>query len=276
MWRNNSTRYPFVFELREGSCAFIIRYGASRLYILGLQVCGEILGERFTGITNIRGVWDFKTFLQGIRPRAADKGIQTKFSLQLKATEDGSKIQVRHKAAVDVRVPFGPFKVMLPDSQRPDAIPHRDAVPPVCAAKRWPEFEAEIVPTLRKFYKEEFMHPVHIPEADRKEMLDFFTHGPDPPATPGWIAWDDVVENSDTEVEDTTTTTAEFPFPVGTWVAFEFSDRVYPGTIEFIHADVDPPECRVKFTDGDMGDYDADEIHYAVQLYQRDFQSSVQ
>jgi len=29
----------------------------------------------------------------------------------------------------------------------------------------------------------------------------------------------------------------------------------------------------VEFTDGDRADYDADEIHYAAQLYQRDFNS---
>ena len=28
---------------------------------------------------------------------------------------------------------------------------------------------------------------------------------------------------------------------------------------------------RVEFTDGDKADYDGDEIHYVVQLYQREF-----
>ena len=60
-----------------------------------------------------------------------------------------------------------------------------------------------------------------------------------------------------------------FPFTVGTWVAVEFDDGAYTGTIVELYED--EQLCRVEFTDGDSADYDADEIHYAVQLYQRDF-----
>jgi len=271
------------------SCMFVV------------QICAQILDERFAGITKIRGVWDFKTFLQHIRPVAASKGIQTKFSLQFQVAEDGSKIMCRHKGAVDVRVQFGPWQVMLPHPKRPDAIPHRDAVPPVCEAREWPEFEAWIVPTLRMFYNDEFEHPVHIPDADKEEMLAFLTRGPDPPAPPGWIAWDDAEVDADAVAGAGAGTgagagadagaragadagagaearagadagagagAAEFPFPVGTWVAFEFSNGTYTGRISKVwNADL----CKVDFADGDTADYDGDEIHYAAQLYQRDF-----
>jgi len=313
------------------SCMFVV------------QICAQILDERFAGITKIRCVWDFKTFLQHVRPRSASKGIQTKFSLQFQVAEDGSKIMCRHKGAVDVRVQFGPWQVMLPHPKRPDAIPHRDAVPPVCEAREWPEFEAWIVPTLRMFYNDEFEHPVHIPDADKEEMLAFLTRGPDPPAPPGWIAWDDAEVDADAVAGAGAGTgadadagaragadagaearagagagagagaearagagagagtgagagadagaragadagagaearagadagagagAAEFPFPVGTWVAFEFSNGTYTGRISKVwNADL----CKVDFADGDTADYDGDEIHYAAQLYQRDF-----
>jgi len=63
----------------------------------------------------------------------------------------------------------------------------------------------------------------------------------------------------------------QFPFPVGTWVAFEFGDGVYPGVIHKIYEGEDL--CEVQFSDGDKADYDGDEIHYANQLYNRDFGS---
>ena len=271
-----------------------------------LQVCREILGAKFTGITRIRGVWDFKSFLARLRPRSADAGIQTKFSLQFKATEDGRKILVRHKGAVDLRVEFGPWEVLLPYPGRADLIPHRDAVPRVAANKDWPEFEGGIVPTLREFYNDEFEHPVNIPAADKEEMLAFLTRGPDPPSTSGWIAWDDAVESSDSGDDagdearvhagddagivagdnatvdagddagvvagDEDTKTNEFPFPVGTFVAFQFTSGLFRGKVVHIYPD-EKDLCRVEFTDGDHGDYDGDEIHYAVQLYQREFNS---
>ena len=162
-----------------------------------VQICSQILGTRFAGITKIRGVWDFKTFLQHMRPRSASKGIQSKYSLQFQVSRDGTQIMSRHKDAVDVRVPFGPWKLMLPDPKRPDAVPNRDAVPPVVDSKDWPEFEDLIVPTLRAFYNDAFEHPVHIPAADKEEMLAFLERGPDPAAPPGWIVWDDAVADAD-------------------------------------------------------------------------------
>ena len=209
----------------------------------------------------------------------------------------------RYKDAVDVRVPFGPWKVMLPDPRRPDAIPNRDAVPPVAESKDWPEFEDWIVPTLRDFYNDAFEHPVHIPAADKEEMLAFLERGPDPAAPPGWIVWEDASAGGDAGAGADADASAggdagagaaadasaggdagagpgadpgaeagaaEFPFPVGTWVAFKFPDGTYTGVISKVwNADL----CKVEFSDGDTGDYDGDEIHYAVQLYKRDFGS---
>ena len=74
----------------------------------------------------------------------------------------------------------------------------------------------------------------------------------------------DVVNN-----EVSTTSSKPFPFPVGTWVAFEFDDGVYPGQIAECYEGEDL--CRVEFADGDKADYDGDEIQYASQLYEREF-----
>jgi len=278
-------------------------------------------------VTNIRAVFDFKALLRAIRPKTSDKDIKTQFSLQFKATEDGSGIQVRTKAAVNMNVDFGPWNVMLPHRQRPDAIPHRDVVPPICPSKQWSEFGDEIVPSLQSFYNNEFRHPVHIPDADRVEMLEFLTRGPAPPAPPGWIAWDDFTPEVENQVVDTvaaavaapaaagqtrqrawrpflqprqkrcrcgstthkrithkdcpmnpsradpdatvTSTAPVFPFPVGTWVAFEFGDGMFPGKISKLYEGDDL--CEVVFTDGDKADYEGDEIIYAAQLYEREF-----
>ena len=162
---------------------------------LVIQIVGEILGARLTGVTNIRAVFDFKTFLRGIRPRGADKDIKQQYSLQLKATGDGSAVEVRSKPAIDPRVQFGPWNRMIPNRARPDAIPHRDVVPPICTAQEWHEFADDIVPSLWRFYNNQFRHPVHIPIPYQKEMLKFLVVGPTPPAPPGWIAWDDTLDD---------------------------------------------------------------------------------
>lgn len=348
-----------------------------------MQVFEEILGSRLTGVSNIRGVYDWKSFLRGVRPRTADKDIQLQYSLQFKATEDASAILVRSKDAVDLNVAFGPWNQILPNPQRPNAIPRCGDIPPVCEPKDWFEFNEEIVPSLTKFYNEEFQHPVHIPVAEKEEMLQFLTHGPDPHDPPAWLGWDDVevetqevppdaplvaaaaenrrrrqplwrpflqprrqrtcacgshthqrtthrdcpmnrsrvpianhprrvqppatnpsphaaaqttppppdveaptnnvsphvklpahqppnaTTNSPSNCVSTSATTQQFPFAVGTWVAFEFDSGLYAGQITQVYHEDN--ECKVVFTDGDTADYDADEIHYAQQLYQRHF-----
>ena len=143
------------------------------------QVCREILGTRLSGVTSIRGVYDFNTFLKAVRPKVADKDIKFQFSLQIKVSGDSSDmIVVRSKADVNVCVDFGPWNQMLPHRSRPNAIPHRDTVPPVCEAKEWDEFETDIVPSLRRFYRGRFRHPIHIPDEARMEMLNFLNEGP--------------------------------------------------------------------------------------------------
>ena len=179
---------------------------------------------------------------------------------------------------------------MLPHPRFPDAVPDRDAVPPLSATKDWSEFSEEIVPTLLPFYKSEYRHSVHIPDVDREEMVNFLTHGPPPAIAPAWIDWADQVARESDEVSETESTAVvtgkrkrrpmwrpfmkprkKFPFREGTWVAFQFDDGLYPGIIGEVYED--DGLCRVDFADGDRADYDADEIHYAAQLYQREFNS---
>ena len=61
----------------------------------------------------------------------------------------------------------------------------------------------------------------------------------------------------------------EFPYAIGTWVAFEFPEGMFAGTITHVYERENL--CQVKFTDGDQADYDADEICYAKQLYEHNF-----
>ena len=301
------------------------------------KVCRDVFGDRLVGVPRIRGVYDWKAFLKPVRPRTSDRDIQTQFGLQFRASEDGTQILVRSKKACSLQVPFGPWNQMLPHPGRPDAIPNRDTVPPVCGPSPWPEFQTQIVPTLDKFYAETYRHPVCIPVQDRQEMRVFLADGPAAATPPGWIEWgtppaaveepaeppvpapnprarrvwrpflqprttrasaaaadnhlvnenstaaaasnQDGNENStaaaasnqDGNENSTVSQPIEFPHATGTWVAFQFGDEVFPGTITEVYAGEDL--CRVQFTDGDEADYDKDEIHYAMQLYERDFNS---
>ena len=63
--------------------------------------------------------------------------------------------------------------------------------------------------------------------------------------------------------------TKTFPYPVGTWVAVEFGDDIFPGKITKLYPKDDL--CEVVFTDGDRADYEADQITYAKQLYESAF-----
>lgn len=61
----------------------------------------------------------------------------------------------------------------------------------------------------------------------------------------------------------------KFPYPIGTSVCVSFTAGLYVGSItKLFH---DEGLCQVQFTDGDVADYDADEITYAKQLYDREF-----
>ena len=287
------------------------------------KVCRDVFGDRLVGVPRIRGVYDWKAFLKPVRPRTSDRDIQTQFGLQFRASEDGTQILVRSKKACSLQVPFGPWNQMLPHPGRPDAIPNRDTVPPVCGPSPWPEFQTQIVPTLDKFYAETYRHPVCIPVQDRQEMRVFLADGPAAATPPGWIEWGTppaaveepaeppvpapnprarrvwrpflqprttrasaaaadnhlvnenstaaAASNQDGNENSTVSQPIEFPHATGTWVAFQFGDEVFPGTITEVYAGEDL--CRVQFTDGDEADYDKDEIHYAMQLYERDFNS---
>lgn len=62
-----------------------------------------------------------------------------------------------------------------------------------------------------------------------------------------------------------------FPYSVGTWVAFDFGDKTFAGQVTKLYPGEDL--CSVRFTDGDNGDYDADEIQYATELYAYKFRA---
>lgn len=254
------------------------------------QVFDKILGSRMRGVTYIRGVYDFKTYFKRLRPRSADQDIKTQFGLQFQVSEDGRRVNVKSKKSCSLQVPFGAWYQMLPHPNlEENTIPHRDTVPPFGEAKEWSEFCEDIVPTLLPFYKSEYRHSVHIPVEDRDEMVAFLTNGPGPTTPPEWIDWADFAirepcTDPETALQVNTSMKRKkrpswrpwlkpkkkFPFRVGTWVAFEFKDGLYAGVIGEVYEEDDL--CRVDFADGDKADYDSDEIHYAVQLYKREFE----
>ena len=60
-----------------------------------------------------------------------------------------------------------------------------------------------------------------------------------------------------------------FPYPLGTMVAVQFDAGIFVGNITKLYPGED--SCMVTFTDGDKQDYDAGQIQYAMQLYEREF-----
>lgn len=285
---------------------------------------------------DIRAVYDWKTFLRGLRPVSVDKNIKKMFSIQLKVNDDAT-VHVRSKKAVSAAVPFSRWYPMVPHPSKPDAIiPHREIPVKTEDPKEWTDFDQRIVPNLLGFYRHSFPHPCHIPFSDQREMLQFLNDGPSENIPPEWIPWGDMmVEEAEEPVAAASTTTVptsprrgalwrpflqprvnengktcrcgsrthlkithracplnpgrdrrherddedqddgddevtkRFPYSVGTWVAFEFHEGIFAGTITEVFDE--DAECQVTFTDGDKGDYDADEICYAIQLYQVKF-----
>ena len=75
--------------------------------------------------------------------------------------------------------------------------------------------------------------------------------------------------SEDVLLRDVLPKTPAFPYPIGTRVAVEFSAGLFAGEIIKLFSDANT--CLVIFSDGDKGEYDADEIRYAQSLYQREF-----
>ena len=61
----------------------------------------------------------------------------------------------------------------------------------------------------------------------------------------------------------------DFPFPLGTPVAVDFTNGIYAGKITELYPGEDL--CTVTFTDNDFADYDAGQVKYAVDLYEQEF-----
>ena len=302
------------------------------------KICKEILGDRLVDIVDIRAVYDFKGLLAGCRPQKADKFIQEQFAVTFTAKEDG-RIMCRSKRAVSATVPWSADYLMMPHPECSlSFLPPRTEQPLVMPEREWPEFAEKVVPSLLRFYKYEFKHPVSIPEDERIEMIRFLKEGPPLPRTPEWIPWDDMAPTTTVPPPTTTVTDTrpragakrrrdwrpflqprpsrtrkrarpvaaasttderaqpaaaasthtgapavpndsdtdnevpgEFPYRLGTFVAVEFTDGIYSGCITKLFPGED--SCLVTFSDGDKAEYDADQIQYAIELYEQEFEN---
>ena len=163
------------------------------------QVCKEVFGDRLQEVVDIRGVHDWKKMMRYLRPRSADEDIQQQFRIELSARADAS-IDVRSKAAVSARVPWGPRYKILPFPGVPlTVLPASTQAPSLATQKPWPEFKAKVVPCLKRFYSRAYRHPVHIPPEEREEMLQFLQNGPAPPSAPAWIDWSRDIPQSEAD-----------------------------------------------------------------------------
>ena len=161
----------------------------------------------------IRGVYDWKSFLQDCRPKSADKDIQQQFSMQLQVDVD-NVVKVRSKRSVSAKVQWCPWYQMMP---HPDVdeyeLPSRDSVPEMQKPTEWSEFQDTIVPSLTKFYTRKFAHPVFISETDKREMLSFLQQGPEAASLPEWVDWNHGSSVRPHQPQQPTTTTLSAPEP---------------------------------------------------------------
>ena len=176
-----------------------------------------MLGDRFLGVVDIRGVYDFKSHLDHVRPASADKDIKLQFSTELHAR--GGKIMVRTKSSVSARVPWSKRYQMMPYRGHEQHIPAPEEEPLTMPSKEYkvcthththihithhthhththtPKEWDSIRYKLLKFYNYKFEHHVVVPDKDREEMLHFLNVGPSLCRAPAWIQWDKIAPTS--------------------------------------------------------------------------------
>ena len=120
-------------------------------------------------IVDVRAVHDFAAFLQGYRPKSADKHIRKQFSYTFEARDDCIFVQTKKSCAAVTA--WGPWTKILPyPDVAPNVVHDPSVCPPVAASKPWPELQDNIAPRLRKFYEREFAHPVVIDDLDVEDM----------------------------------------------------------------------------------------------------------
>ena len=102
----------------------------------------------------------------------------------------------------------------------------------------------------------------------RKRQEEEVEEEEDQTTTPPSTDSDDWHE-SDDDVPLTYWDRSEFPYPIGTKVAFPFEAGVFAGKIIKHFNDADT--CLVRFTDGDEKELDRPETLHAIQLYDHKF-----
>lgn len=153
------------------------------------EICRDVYGARLLDVIDIRAVHDWDQYVRGYRPPRVDTHIQTQHGVCFERRDDA--VYVRGKSAVRLSVPWSPWSQMLPHPAAPDAhIQPRTEPPPTAPSRHWKGLDDKLVPGLLKFYLRQFIHPVHIPDQARYEMLSFCQNGPSPNIPPQWIQWD--------------------------------------------------------------------------------------
>ena len=114
----------------------------------------EVYKTRLVHFEDIRGSYDFDTFLKSYRPPQADAGarIQKHFAIDLEVrnVEGSDRVFVRSKNAIGAKTKWSGYTQCYPSLQ--DLMPQTPhpptTVPPPAPLKLWDDFDARIAPTL--------------------------------------------------------------------------------------------------------------------------------
>ena len=114
-------------------------------------MCEKVYGSRLECFEDILVPYDWHAFVAGYRPKKADRGIQSQFSMTFEV-RDHHHVFVRSKSAVGAKTPWSSWCQCYPSLLTNDEhTPHLPTtVPPVAELKDWPDFDTKVVSTLRK------------------------------------------------------------------------------------------------------------------------------
>jgi hypothetical protein len=123
-------------------------------------MCETVYKDQLEGFEDIHRTYNFDAFVKGMRPRAADVGIQKHFSWDLEVRA-GDIVYVRTKSAVGLKTKWHAWAQIYPEPYgHEDANPHEPATVPVWAdLKGWPDFVEKIAPTLTRSFRPPYPLP---------------------------------------------------------------------------------------------------------------------
>ena len=125
------------------------------------QLCQYVYGDRLLAFEDVRKVYDFDVFLEGYRPKKADKFVEQQFAVdfEVRAVGEEQRVFARAKSAISDKTRWHPWVQMCPSllDLIPPQIHAPTIVPPVASNKEWVDFIPKVCPSLLA-YVSTFLH----------------------------------------------------------------------------------------------------------------------